>query len=678
MLTGIVILSVLAQADPSASDREFFESRVRPLLVERCQGCHGSEKQKGELRLDSRAAVLKGGSSGPAVVPGNLEESVLIEAVNYGDFVQMPPKSKLPAEDINALTRWVQSGAYWPDEEVKGDDVKPAARVFDLQERAKHWSFQPVAEVIPPEVKDGSWPLSAMDRFVLSGLEVNGLKPNPEADRRTLLRRVTLDLTGLPPSLAEITDFLADPSPDAYEKVVDRLLASPHYGERWGRHWLDLVRFAETSGHEFDYDIPSAWQYRDYVVRALNEDVPYDQFLREHIAGDLIDVPRRHPKTGQNESIIATGFYFLGEGTHSPVDVREDEVLRIDNQIDVISKTFLGLTVSCARCHDHKFDAITTKDYYALAGYLQSSRHQQAMIDSPDRIQPRIDQLSALKSEMNRARREAISVETAGKYLQAASRVVKSKSVDDSGDILFDDFEGDRYDRWTATGEAFGEGPIRLPVPDYQGNVQAHGKGLVGSHNGRVPADVRARDALVGTLTSEEFEINRKYIHALIGGGSHSGKTCVNVLVDGQVVRTATGRDDNVMSPTMLDLTPWMGLKAQIQVVDDDSGGWGNISLDHVVFSDIELPPSSPQRQLRSLAQKDQLDETQLARWVDVITRTHTGEPLPVASALESFNHEGWGMWTTTGQAFGASPTIQGDFVIQASGAHAGTSRSRS
>ena len=201
-----------------------------------------------------------------------------------------------------------------------------------------------------------------------------------------MIRRLTYDLTGLPPAPGEIASFLADTSPDAYERLVDRLLASPRYGERWARHWLDLVRYAETAGHEFDYDIFNAFRYRDYVIRALNADLAYDQFVVEQLAGDLLPNPRRHPAEGYNESIIGTGFYFLGEGTHSPVDVREEEVRRIDNQIDVFSKAFLGLTVACARCHDHKFDPIGNHDYYALAGILQSSRYQQAFIDPQERL----------------------------------------------------------------------------------------------------------------------------------------------------------------------------------------------------------------------------------------------------------------------------------------------------
>src|SRR5205809_49906 len=370
-------------ADPTQA--EFFEKKIRPLLVENCHRCHGADKKpKANLRLDSRAAMLKGGDRGPALVPGEPDKSLLVKAVGYQDpDLRMPPKSRLADAQIADLTAWIKMGAPWPEADA-GRGATTIVKDFNLQERRKHWAFQPIKRTAPPEVRQRDWPLNPVDRFILAKLEANGLTPVHQADKRTLLRRVTYDLIGLPPTPAEIEAFLADDSPSACEKVVDRLLDSPHYGERWARHWLDLVRFAETSGHEFDMDLADAYRYRDYVIRALNQDLPYDQFVTEHIAGDLVSRPRLHPTERFNESILGTGFWFLGESVHSPVDVRADEADRIDNQIDVLTKTFLGLTVSCARCHDHKFDAISTKDYYALYGYLRSSRHQHAFIDDPD------------------------------------------------------------------------------------------------------------------------------------------------------------------------------------------------------------------------------------------------------------------------------------------------------
>ena len=249
-------------------------------------------------------------------------------------------------------------------------------------------SWKPIQRPAIPAVSQADWPRSETDRLILAQLEAAGLQPAPDADRRVLLRRLCFDLTGLPPTPEMLAQVMADPAETTVvlEKVTDQLLSTAQFGERWARHWLDLVRYAETLGHEFDFPLPHAWRYRDYVIRAMNADVPWDQFIREHLAGDLLSNPRRHPQQGFNESIIGTGFWYLCEDKHAPVDVKLEEALRIDNQIDVFGKAFLGLTIACARCHDHKFDAITTEDYYALSGFLQSSRRRVEWLDSGDRI----------------------------------------------------------------------------------------------------------------------------------------------------------------------------------------------------------------------------------------------------------------------------------------------------
>ncbi|HEX5446550.1 MAG TPA: PSD1 and planctomycete cytochrome C domain-containing protein, partial [Pirellulales bacterium] len=384
-------------ADFSKADLEFFEKDVRPLLANHCQKCHGAKTQKGGLRLDSRDAALAGGDTGPAVVPGKPDESLLIDAVNYGELYQMPPTGKLADADVANLRGWVERGAPWPAEAapVASGERQPMA-AFDLDERARHWCFQPLGEHRVPQVADAGWASSPIDRFILARLEAAGLPPAAGTDKRTLLRRLTFDLIGLPPTPAEIKAFLADDSPDALSRVVDRLLASPHFGERWGRHWLDLVRYAESRGHEFDHEMPNAWQYRDYVIRAFNADVPYGRFVTEHVAGDLLEPPRRNA-AGANESILGTGFWFLGEEVHSPIDVEADELDRTDNKLDVFSKAFLALTVACARCHDHKFDAISTSDYYALSGFLLSSGYRQAAFDALDRQRQVAGELAELR-----------------------------------------------------------------------------------------------------------------------------------------------------------------------------------------------------------------------------------------------------------------------------------------
>jgi hypothetical protein len=376
------------QTPISAEALEFFERKIRPVLVQHCYECHsaGAKKLKGGLALDSRVAMLEGGDNGPAIVPGDPDKSRLIDAIRYTKVdLKMPKKGKLADVVIADLTAWVKMGAPWPEEKLV---KKNTDKAFDLAKRKQeHWCWQPIRVVETPTVKDVAWPLGDIDRFLLAKLEAKGLKPAPAAEPRTLLRRLYFDLIGLPPSRVEVEEFVQAwdganaKRGEIYENVVDRLLASPQFGERWARHWLDLVRYAESRGHEFDYTIPNAYHYRDYVIRALNADVPYHQFVREHLAGDLLRNPRIH-KDGFNESILGTAFWFLGEECHSPVDIRQDQADRFDNRIDVMTKTFLGLTVACARCHDHKFDAISTKDYYALFGVLESSNYRLARFDT--------------------------------------------------------------------------------------------------------------------------------------------------------------------------------------------------------------------------------------------------------------------------------------------------------
>ncbi len=370
------------QATPQ--ELEFFEKKVRPLLAENCYKCHSVNAKRLEagLLLDSRSNHLRGGDTGPAIVPGDAEASLLIKAIRYESAsYEMPPKGKLPNEAIDTFVQWINMGAPWPNEpEPKATGQRDT---FDLAQRKdSFWVWQPVASTDLPTVKDSDWPRKDLDRFILASLEESKLTPAPDADPTALLRRIYFDLTGLPPSPEAVEKLSHESQSKGLESVVDQLLASPHFGERWARHWLDLVRYAESRGHEFDNDTPNAFQYRDYVIRALNADIPYDQFVREHIAGDLLPEPRLHPEKGFNESILGTGFWFLGEWVHSPVDIRKDESDRFDNMLDVMSKTFLGVTVACARCHDHKFDAISTADYYSLSGFLQSSDYRQVRFES--------------------------------------------------------------------------------------------------------------------------------------------------------------------------------------------------------------------------------------------------------------------------------------------------------
>ncbi len=391
-------------AKGSPEQIEFFESKIRPILVKHCYECHSAESGEdleGGLLLDSRWGWETGGDSGAAIVPGDPSESLVMHAIRYEEDVvsAMPPSSKLSAAEIKLIEEWIQDGAIDPREKIAAVSHAQVEK-FDLQERFdQHWSWRPIQMPKTPVVKGDSWPSNFVDAYILDKLESAGIQPAEPASKELWLRRVYFDLIGLPPTIEQIDSFLTDESSNASEKVVAELLKSVHFGEKWARHWMDLVRYAETYGHEFDYAIPFPHEYRDYLIRALNADVPYDQLIREHIAGDLINNPRLHPEEEFNESIIGTGFWFLHEATHAPTDVLKNESDIIDNQIDVIGKTFLGLTVACARCHDHKFDAISTADYYALSGYVQSSCRQLYPLDPKQKIAHAVGELTELQAE---------------------------------------------------------------------------------------------------------------------------------------------------------------------------------------------------------------------------------------------------------------------------------------
>lgn len=389
-----------ASAEEANGDQDF-EASIRPILVRRCYECHSAEagEPEGGLRLDYADGWLRGGDRGAALVPGEPAKSLLATAIRYEDVeLQMPPEARLPQREIDLLEAWIRRGAPAPSG-TPPTSIDPASTKFDLAaRRSAHWAWQPVRRAAPPQVADDSWPSDPLDRFILRPLEDVGLAPAQAASSASWLRRVTFDLTGLPPTRRDVENFLADKAPDAAARVVDRLLASDAFGECWAQHWLDLVRYADSKGHEQDFDIPYAWRYRDYVIRALNANVPYDQFVREHIAGDLIDPPRIDRETRTNQSIQGTGFWHLGEATHSPVDIRGDEADRLANSLDVFGKTFLGMTVACARCHDHKFDAISKEDYYALCGFLESSGFQLADVADPTRQREVANQLADLQA----------------------------------------------------------------------------------------------------------------------------------------------------------------------------------------------------------------------------------------------------------------------------------------
>jgi len=343
----------------------FFEKKIRPVLIQSCYECHSveSKKSKGGLLLDSKEAMLAGGTTGPALVPGKPDESLLIKALRYADQdFQMPPKQRLPPAMVADFETWIRNGAA--DPRAKAAVVAAVKPQIDLEAGRKHWAFQPISSPAAPKVRENKRVRNPIDAFLQASLEAKKIQPAPEADKATLLRRLSFDLTGLPPTLDEQNAFLSDNSKDAFEKAVERYLASPRYGERWARHWLDLVRYADSNGVDEDVGHPTAWRYRDYVVRSFNADKPYNTFIVEQLAGDLLG--------GPSDNFIATAWLSLGPKMLAEPDLEKMKLDIADEQIDVVTKTFLGLTVSCARCHDHKFDPISAADYYALAGIFRS------------------------------------------------------------------------------------------------------------------------------------------------------------------------------------------------------------------------------------------------------------------------------------------------------------------
>ena len=534
------LLLLVFSLQAAESGEEFFETKIRPVLATQCYSCHGAalKEPMGGLRLDLRAGLLN---------------PKLLAAIGYRNAdLRMPPTGKLPDQTIADFRRWVEMGSPAPPDREPAPS--PSAKgAIDWNKAREFWAFRPVRKVDPPAVRDAAWPRQPVDNFLLARLEAQQLKPAAEASRRIWLRRVTFDLTGLPPTRAEMDAFLKDATEGAHETVVDRLLRSPRYGERWARHWLDLVRFAETNGHEFDNPKTDAWQYRDYVIRAFNQDLPYDRFVKEQIAGDLLPQPRLSEDGGHMESPIGTGIYWFGEVLNSATDSAKSRADQVDNQIDVISKTFLGLTVSCARCHDHKFDPIPTADYYALAGIMHGTAIQETIIDSPLR-RAQIANFTAVLDPVRPRRIDAFEPRP--------------------GDDLFEDFTGAGFGKWTAAGQAFGNGPA---------------SGIVNS----------GRDgtlATVGSLTSTKFTMPKLWVHVRMRGTKMETKGKDDVPV--RVTIVADDHKSIHLYPTGKEGWEWrsgrmtkeIGRTCSIEIADRATDGY--LAVDKIVISDNEQPPA--------------------------------------------------------------------------------------
>jgi hypothetical protein len=523
------------------ADKVDFNYDIRPILVQKCYLCHGPDpsSRKGNLRLDTyegATALTKDGDK--AIDPVHSEKSMLLFRINHKDpDVMMPtPESKLKLTDreIALIKKWIKQGAEW----------KP------------YWAF------IPPKATDALKDYSGnpVDYFINKKLDENGLSISKIADKNTLIRRVSYVLTGLPPTPAAIQQFLDDPAQNAYPKLVDQYLQSPQFGERWARHWMDLVRYAETKGHEFDYTIAGAWRYRDYLIRAFNADVPYDQLVREQLAGDLLEKPRINATDKINESQLGTVFYTMAEGTHSPVDIRKDESDRIDNMIDVTGKTFQALTIACARCHDHKFDPISTKDYYSFYGLMEGTRFSPIpsnYLEMSNKAQQLQSVDDSIRTQLLRSWLKKQPPVDAPKAMAAAHQ------VQPRADSILGDFSQADLDGWKSDGLAFGK-RTTLGDPVFNDRHQ-----LLLLQDGKASSRKLAT-GIFGALRSPDFTINKNFVGIKAAGKNAS----IRVVIDNfQLIQFPIygGIEQRVDTSRLInfifDLSQWKGHKAYIEVL---------------------------------------------------------------------------------------------------------------
>ena len=520
-----------------------FNFHIKPILVQNCYLCHGPDvsSRKADLRLDIyEGATAELEEGGHAIVPGKTSKSLLVARINNveEDMMMPPPDSTLKRTDREKalLEKWIDQGAEWKE----------------------HWAF------IKPTTDLATNDKLAIDNLIDEQLAKKGLEKSAVADKNVLIRRVAYLLTGLPPSPTDVESFIADNSEDAYEKMVDRYLNSPAYGERWARHWMDLVRYAETKGHEFDYTITGAWKYRDYLIRAFNEDLPYDQLLKEHLAGDLMQKKRYDAASGNPESPLGIAFYAMGEGTHSPVDIRQDEADRIDNMIDVTSKTFQGLTVSCAKCHDHKFDPISAADYYAFYGIMESTRFSPVPADLSREDEKTVKTVNDLKTYMSQlvADKWSEGLKASEKEALAQNTAVAEESATDYqvlGDFRDADFGG-----WVSNGLAFGqETTLGNPLVD-----KATGR-LMGLDEGRASSKTFGA-GVFGVLRSPDFVLNTDFI----GVKARGKNSLVRIVIDNfQLIQNPIYGNiqqkvgESEWNNYKLKVGPWKGHKAYIEIL---------------------------------------------------------------------------------------------------------------
>ncbi|MDG2053716.1 MAG: PSD1 and planctomycete cytochrome C domain-containing protein [Phycisphaerales bacterium] len=591
---GLLLIASGPFVLPAHADPEHgidFNRDVKPILAQHCYLCHGPDHttRKGELRLDVResATTKRPGFGAAAIRPEEATKSLLIRLVKRQDEYRMPPidRPRLSAQEIATLTEWIDQGA-----------------IYDT-----HWAWKTLNKNDTPHVDNTLWPTNDVDSWILKGLESSGLSPAPPADKAMLMRRAMFAVIGLPPTPQQIDSFVSNADPNAYNRLVDELLDSPAYGEKWSRHWLDLMRYAESYGHEFDYPISYAWRYRDYLIRTLNDDLPYDQIVREHIAGDLVSDPRLHPQRRTNESVLATGAWYLGQAVHAPVDVRLDQAERYDDQIDTMTKAFLGVTISCARCHDHKFDPFLTKDYYALAGFLRSSRENLAYLDPNATIQETILEIMSVHDHVNST-------------IDTSTQILPDTDPDDQSndivDIVIADFDTTEP-KWYESGHAFVGNPH--PIGHWSGRRE----GSPRVDRTMVDSGVLS-SKLEGRFSSPTFELALPFVNYRVRGNGGQVRLIIDgyrmdihnpLLFEGVSQKVSVPEEDGWTTISQ-DVTRHLGHHAHIELIDDAPDGF--LAVDRIWLSETN-PADDQNMTTAAITFTEDFDDSEISEsWAEI------------------------------------------------------------
>ncbi|WP_169334308.1 PSD1 and planctomycete cytochrome C domain-containing protein [Rubritalea marina] len=604
-------------AELSDDSKAFYHKQVEPILEKYCFSCHSMSDGKGEahLFLDSWEGILRGGISGPALIAGKAKQSLIIQAVHQESAeLSMPPKKRLPDQDIATLETWINEyQAYAPP--LAANAKLPEVEKFDLEARRDaHWCWQPVQNHQAPSSPNPQYNTNAIDQWIDAKLREHELTPSPKASKRELVRRVSYDLTGLPPTPSEIDSFLTDDTPEALASLIDRFMSKPAFGEKWAQHWLDLMRYAESYGHEFDFSIHNAWKYRDYLIRAFNQDIPYDQLVREHLMGDIIEQPRIDQASGTNESIIGTAGIWLGDQTHSPVDSKGAEALRIDNKIDVVSKTFQSLTIACAKCHDHKFDAISHADYHALYGIFESTRYGLNPTKSPELLESEVQSILKAQKQLN------IDINKLGTH--PSPPLDPAKSIPASGpqatELALPTPNDDKG--WST--DSLPPRSLVVEANEYLAYDSPQGPKLIQSSAAGIDTrKLGLNHELI--LRSPTFPVKNRYVHVLIDGTESNAYLVLNGFklirdpIYGKLVKKLTTKDNKGLHWVTFDLEgTWMHGKrhqdgihhaylefSDSKVLGPALGGLktqihqnlrGHFQIYQVLLTNVRQPPSSP------------------------------------------------------------------------------------